>query len=491
MNKHFGRVHKDLRLYSLTERRKVQLAFAKHCSVVKSSRSNLKKFLDPAKLASLAPYKLAFVIAWHKKPFSDCAVCMEFAAAADPSSKVFGSMASSRRTIVRRMNDIFSYMRDELKDEMQKAMFLADESTDTAVSEQLIMYVRYVDIGKEEIITRFAGIQKVEGHPNAENLFKVADGILDTLGIPKEFIVCSTVDCASAMFSAKQSVVNRQKQLYNAKLLCQHCLNHREVLAGKAGQKMIPKFVEATIDDILKVFKYSAVHQSQLHSQLQVDGLAEVHDKGTKLIHYHKIRWTSYNESVKRVSDLFDSLASYLQRMSEDMANSASTRRKFSDLHERFTDTKFILYLLFLKDALPILAVANKSCQERGKLIHESYGQIMAVVKTMAEPIIRDNTAADLLSDDNLLPLSEANYGAPGFVKFAGEEFNKYWKEVEENALLTTSEKQIILRNCHGLLLETTRDLLSRFPELEFVTQNLRFVDQEDESVYVATWRQC
>ena len=208
VSKHFSRVHKDLRLYSLTERRKVQLAFSKHCAAVKSSRSNLKQFLDPAKLASLAPYKLAFVIARNKKLFSDCTICMEFAAAADPSSKVFVNMASSRRTIVRRMNDIFLYMRDELKDEMQKAMFfgiMADESTDTAVSEQLIMYVRYVDIGKEEIVTRFAGIEKVEGYPNAENLFRVADGILDTLGIPKEFIVCSTVDAASAIFSAKIS----------------------------------------------------------------------------------------------------------------------------------------------------------------------------------------------------------------------------------------------------------------------------------------------
>ena len=85
--------------------------------------------------------------------------------------------------------------------------------------------------------------------------------------------------------------------------------------------------------------------------------------------------------------------------MPEDMANSALVRRKCTDLHQRFTDTKFILYMLFLKDTLPILAVANKSCQERGKLIHESYGQIMAVVKTMAEPIVRDKTAVDLLYD--------------------------------------------------------------------------------------------
>ena len=32
----------------------------------------LRHFFDPAKLAALAPYKLAYVIAQHKKPFSDC-----------------------------------------------------------------------------------------------------------------------------------------------------------------------------------------------------------------------------------------------------------------------------------------------------------------------------------------------------------------------------------------------------------------------------------
>ena len=120
---------------------------------------------------------------------------------------------------------------------------------------------------------------------------------------------------------------------------------------------MISKFVEETIDDVLKLFKYSAVHQSQLQSQLQSDGLVEIYEKGTKLIHYHKIRWTSYNECVKRVNDLFDSLSSYLQKMSEDMANSALVKRKCTDLvkrkctdlHQRFTDTKFILYMLFLK----------------------------------------------------------------------------------------------------------------------------------------------
>ena len=187
-------------------------------------------------------------------------MCVEFTAAADPSSKVFTNMARSRRTVVRRMNDIFSHMKDELKDEIQKAMFfgIMAGSTDATVSEQLILYMWYVqktqprtqkhrrrhaptqahthihintqehahtrtythslthtpvlththahnhNISREEIITRFAGIQEVEGHANAENLFKVADGILADHSVPKEFIVCSTVDGASAMFSAKK-----------------------------------------------------------------------------------------------------------------------------------------------------------------------------------------------------------------------------------------------------------------------------------------------
>ena len=67
VGKHFSRVHRDLRLYYLTKRRKVQLSYMKYCSAVQNSRRNLKKYLDQAKLASLAPYKLAFVIAQRKK----------------------------------------------------------------------------------------------------------------------------------------------------------------------------------------------------------------------------------------------------------------------------------------------------------------------------------------------------------------------------------------------------------------------------------------
>lgn len=86
-------------------------------------------------------------------------MCIEFTHAADPSSVIFQNMASSRRTIVRRMTDIYSYMCDEIKEDIQKGQFfsvMADESMDSSISEQLIVYLRYVDIAKECITVLFS-----------------------------------------------------------------------------------------------------------------------------------------------------------------------------------------------------------------------------------------------------------------------------------------------------------------------------------------------
>ena len=41
--------------------------------------------------------------------------------------------------------------------------------------------------------------------------------------------LCAQQLMGLVQFSAKKYVVNQQKQLYSAKLLRQHCLNHREV----------------------------------------------------------------------------------------------------------------------------------------------------------------------------------------------------------------------------------------------------------------------
>ena len=123
------------------------------------------------------------------------------------------NMASSRHTVVRRMTDIYSYMcDDEIKKSIKNVLFfsiMADESMDNPVSEQPIVYLRYVDISQECIAVRFLGTHKIESHPKMLKTFsKGVDEVLAQYGVTKELIVSSIVDGASAMFSTRQSVVN-------------------------------------------------------------------------------------------------------------------------------------------------------------------------------------------------------------------------------------------------------------------------------------------
>ena len=120
----------------------------------------------------------------------------------------------------------------------------------------------YVDVNSED--TRFAGIRKYEGHPNAENLFGAADCILSEL--QKSLMVL--LQC----FLPE----SRQRKQCNTKLLCQHCLNHYEV--EKSWAQNVSVFVEETIE----------VHQSLFHAQRSELTFDEI--KGYKVIHYHNIQ---------------------------------------------------------------------------------------------------------------------------------------------------------------------------------------------------------
>ena len=57
----------------------------------------LLKSVTPDQSVAVAPYKLAFTIAKYKMPFNKFDSMVEFAQCADPQSRVFSRMASSRK----------------------------------------------------------------------------------------------------------------------------------------------------------------------------------------------------------------------------------------------------------------------------------------------------------------------------------------------------------------------------------------------------------
>ena len=104
--------------------------------------------------AKLASYKLDFVVGKHKKQLSDCEHYVEFARAADPDSQVLKQMVCSRTSITRRLVQIHDFLKKELRDDVCRALFwsyMLDESTDKAVAEEVIVYVRYSVFGYSSV----------------------------------------------------------------------------------------------------------------------------------------------------------------------------------------------------------------------------------------------------------------------------------------------------------------------------------------------------
>ena len=99
---------------------------------------------------------MAFIIGQYKQPLSDCQMLMEFAMSADPNSPVFARMHSSRQTVTRRMVNIHDYIMKEIHNDVNSSLFwsaMTDETTDSSVTEQLILYVRFVNIAKKYVQT--------------------------------------------------------------------------------------------------------------------------------------------------------------------------------------------------------------------------------------------------------------------------------------------------------------------------------------------------
>ena len=91
--RHISRRHPDTLTLSEGKKRRLLHLFE---GTIQKQQAVMSSALKPNEVVKLAPYKIAFVLAKHKLPFSTCEAFSEFARSADPSSSVFSQMACSR-----------------------------------------------------------------------------------------------------------------------------------------------------------------------------------------------------------------------------------------------------------------------------------------------------------------------------------------------------------------------------------------------------------
>ena len=219
--------------------------------------------LEPDELVKLAPYKLAFVIAKCKMPFSSCHAFVKFARAAAPNSVVFSRMPGGRDTITRRTQEIHkAILKLSVVNCVRNSPFwsvVADESTYSATKEQLGVYIRYFDLDQVKLVEEFLEMKQVIGHPDANNIFmslmEVLDPDVSGEKLPLNRLAGFTTDGASVMISPQQGVLGKLRSTINPKLFLSHCPPHRLVLAAKEGQKEIPDEIEKTLSEAIFFFK--------------------------------------------------------------------------------------------------------------------------------------------------------------------------------------------------------------------------------------------
>lgn len=356
LQRHCETVHPDTKDWSLAKR-KLFVEHAKH--KLKLMQQSLAHNLVPRKLPLIATYKLAFTLAKQQKPLSLGESLVEWAASSDPESKIFRCMPKSRQTLTRRVSEIGYFIQTEVYKGVRESPcwgIQIDESTDKAEHAQMIVYVRFANMPSCCISTKYLTILRVEGNPNAENLFKTLNEFVQTENLPKQKLVSFSSDGASVMRSEGRGVLGHLRRNYNSHIFTQHCIVHRQVLAAKDGLDKLPNKVHKTVDDIMRYFKNSHVRKEKLKELID---MSEEEHEYQQLVQYHRVRWLSLNECVQRFADLLPEIVQYFEHESQNTAIRPSERAKLQEFHDELVDPMFQLYLYFLQGRLPLLASIN------------------------------------------------------------------------------------------------------------------------------------
>ena len=169
---------------------------------------------------------------------------------------------------------------------------------------------------------------------------------------------------------------------------------------------------------------------------------------------------------------------------SHDMNNTRAMRQCNEYMYGKFTDHKFLLYMYFLSVELPKMGTLNVEMQKKSNLIVNVYNDILRFLRAFVHKVvIADHTSvAKVCEPENLiLPSSFTIDEAPpiGEVKF-----QEYRKKCVDNSLLPIGELTTVLKNCCEYAVTVGRVIVKRYPELEFITAQCKFLVPEKRKYY-------
>ena len=235
-------------------------------------------------------------------------------------------MPKSRQTLTRRVTEMADFIQAENLSKIQSSPcwgIQMGESTDKGDFAQVILYSRYADMESCCIRTNFLIVLRVEGSPNADNLYETLNAYVESHCLPKQKLVSFASDGASVMRSEGRGVSGHLRRNYNPSIFM-----HRQALAAKDGLEKLPNSVHKTVDDVMRYFKNSHVHKEKLQAIIE---MSEEEHEYQQLVTYHEVRWLSLNDCVQRFTDLLPEIVHHFEQEAQNTANRPSERVKLRD----------------------------------------------------------------------------------------------------------------------------------------------------------------
>jgi len=180
---------------------------------------------------------------------------------------------------------------------------LIDETMDISKKEQLIIYGKYFDSGKQQFRTSFLKVTPLQNQ-NGAQIFLTVKEYLSKNGLDIKKCMSFGCDGASNLTGYRKGVFSHLLKS-NPFLILRHCANHRLALAS-ADTKNDVKYINEYVDNISDI--YSFFSRSARRNILLKKFQAETLEPELHVLKMCPTRWLSLSNCVKNMSKMLQSV---------------------------------------------------------------------------------------------------------------------------------------------------------------------------------------
>ncbi|XP_052241384.1 zinc finger protein 862-like [Dreissena polymorpha] len=316
---------------------------------------------------------------------------------------------------------------------------LADGSTDSSMTEQNTVLVRYVSEGYP--VTTLASIEDIE---NA-NAFGVKNGIengLNKIGITDSSkIVSVNFDGAAVMMGCKSGVSALMKEK-NPRIVSIHCVAHKLELGVLDAVRSIDYLLK--FEDIVKsIYKFYA-RSTKRRRDLQA--FADILE--SELLHYgdvKTVRWVASKARALRAiqQNLFATIGHLEHAASANKTEESGKAKKL--LHE-MKSARFVKYLHLMMDYLEIITATSKKFQQNKLLIMEVPDIIKSTTDELTLMIEEPGHQTSTFYDHYDPETGDFTDHGDHVMKLSGQRLTTYEEDNDKTTLLKQTVKYLEVR---------------------------------------------